>query len=126
MDVWTAPRRSLRAPGDDPYEYGMSVRFFDPSIQAWRSTWVGPVRHLVHPFIARQVEDEIVLEGSFEPGSLIRWIFSEITETSFRWRNIASPDDGATWTTVQQMAARRVDKEPETGPPGTDTNSGNV
>ena len=108
MDVWTAPRRSLRASSDDPYEYGASLRFFDPTIQAWRSTWIGPVRHLVRPFIARQVANEIVLEGSFEPGCLTRWIFSEITETTFRWRNIESRDNGETWTTVQEMAARRV------------------
>jgi len=108
MDVWTAPRRSLRVAGDEPYEYGASLRFFDPTIDAWRSTWIGPVRHLVHPFIARQVEDEIVLEGSFEQGCLIRWVFSEVSETSFRWRNIESQDDGKTWTIVQEMAARRA------------------
>ena len=68
MDVWITPRRSLRGQAD-PYEYGASLRFFDPTIQAWRSTWIGPVRHLVRPFIAQQVGDEIFLEGSFEPGS---------------------------------------------------------
>ena len=107
MDVWTAPRRSLRGQAE-PYEYGATLRFYDPTIQAWRSTWIGPVRHLVRPFIARQVEDEIILEGSFSQGSHTRWIFSQITATSFHWRNIESCDDGATWTTVQEMAAQRT------------------
>ena len=107
MDVWITPRRSLRGQAD-PYEYGATLRFFDPTIQAWRSTWIGPVRHLVRAFIARQVGDEIILEGSSEQGNRIRWIFSQITPTSFRWRNVESSDDGATWTKVQEMAAQRA------------------
>lgn len=107
MDVWITPRRSLRDQAD-PYEYGATLRFFDPTIQAWRSTWIGPMRHLVRPFIAQLVGDEIILEGSFAQGNLTRWIFSQVTATSFRWRNIESSDDGATWTTVQEMAAQRA------------------
>jgi hypothetical protein len=110
MDVWITPRRSLRDSAA-PYEYGATVRFFDPALQAWRSTWIGPMRHLVRPFIARQVGDEIVLEGSFAPGNLTRWIFSQITATSFSWRNMESSDEGATWTVVQVMVARRASPE---------------
>ncbi|MBA2285280.1 MAG: hypothetical protein H0W02_07355 [Ktedonobacteraceae bacterium] len=110
LDVWTAPRRSLRGQAD-PYEYGATLRFFDPTIQAWRSTWIGPVRHLVLPFIGRQEKDEIILEGSFTPGSRTRWIFSHITSTSFHWRNQESDDDGASWRAVQEMVAQRVSKD---------------
>ena len=110
MDVWITPRRLLRRQGD-PYEYGATLRFFDPTIQAWRSTWIGPVRHLVQPFIARQVDDEIILEGSFAPGNQTRWIFSHITPTSFDWRNLESSDDGATWRCVQKMAAQRASRK---------------
>ena len=68
MDVWIAPPRS--EPSETGrYEYGASLRYYDESIDAWRSTWIGPVRHLVRPFIARQVGSEIILEGSFEPGT---------------------------------------------------------
>ena len=108
MDVWITPRRSLRGQAD-PYEYGATLRFFDPTLQAWRSTWIGPMNQVVRPFIARQMEDEIILEGSFTPGSLTRWIFSQITPTSFHWRNIVSSDNGATWITVQEMAAWRAE-----------------
>ena len=107
MDVWITPRRSLSAQAD-PYEYGATLRFFDPTIQAWRSTWIGLVRHLVRAFIARQVEDGIILEGSFAPGCRTRWIFSQITATSFHWHNLGSSDDGSTWTIMQEMTAQRV------------------
>ena len=106
MDVWITPRRSLRGRAD-LYEYGATLRFFDPTLHAWRSTWIGPVRHLVRTFIARQVGQEIILEGTFEDRR-IRWIFSQITPTSFRWRNMESADEGSTWTTVQEMSAQRA------------------
>jgi hypothetical protein len=112
MDVWITPRRSLRDQ-TNAYEYGATLRFFDPALQAWRSTWIGPMRHLVRPFIARQVGDEIILEGGFEPGNQVRWIFSQITPTSFRWRNMESSDDGVTWTIVQEMAAQRAHPQHE-------------
>lgn len=107
VDVWIAPRRSRREAAGLG-EWGMTVRFFDPAINAWRSTWHGPGRGLVLPFVARPVGDEIVLEGSFEEGNVTRWIFSEITPARFSWRAIESADGGTTWVTVQQMAARRV------------------
>jgi hypothetical protein len=107
MDVWIAPRRSLQS-AKEPYEYGATVRFYDTSIAAWRSTWIGPVRNLVRPFIAREVNDEIVLEGSFGSGSLTRWVFSDILATSFQWRNIESEDNGKTWKTIQRMSARKM------------------
>jgi hypothetical protein len=107
MDVWIAPRRSSRGASTGG-EYGVSVRIFDPCLDAWRSTWIGPARGVVKPFIARAMGSEIVLEGRFADDRLERWIFSDIAATHFRWRYIASTDDGATWTTVQEMAARRM------------------
>ncbi len=107
MDVWIAPRRSLRG-ATESGEYGVTVRIFEPAIDAWRSTWIGPARGAVKPFIARQVGDEIVLDGRFGADRLERWIFSDIAPTGFRWRYVASDDGGSTWTTVQEMAARRA------------------
>ncbi len=106
MDVWIAPRRSEQA-ASSRYEYGASLRFYDEAIDAWRSTWIGPVRHLVRPFIARQAGSEIVLEGGFAPGNLTRWIFSDVKPSAFRWRNIESNDEGKTWTEIQRMTATR-------------------
>ncbi len=106
MDVWIAPCRSMQG-SKEPYEYGATIRFYDTNINAWRSTWIGPVRNLVRPFIAREMNGEIVLEGSFALGSLTRWIFSEIRADSFQWRNMESVDDGQTWKTVQRMSGRR-------------------
>jgi hypothetical protein len=108
IDVWIVPCRAKR-PADSaepPGEYGMSVRFYDPQIEAWRSTWHGPVNRVVIPFIARQVGDDMVLERA-EGGETTRWIFTEITPNSFRWMNIISSDAGRSWTLRQDMRAVR-------------------
>jgi hypothetical protein len=106
-DVWIAPRRSLRSSAEH-YDYGATLRFFDPTIQAWRVTWIGPERHVVLPFIGRQVGDEIILEGSFAEREQTCWIFSDITATSFHWRAMESNDGGVTWTKVMEMVGRRA------------------
>lgn len=77
-DVWIVPPRSQRPPEGQVFgEYGVTLRFYDPGMGAWRSTWHGPVNGIVWPFIARQIGEEMVLERSQEDGSLSRWIFSE-------------------------------------------------
>jgi len=89
----------------------VTVRIFDPALDAWRSTWIGPVKAIVKPFIALLPGDEIALDGQFAQGRNERWIFSVITPAAFRWRYVASDDGGVTWTTVHEMAARRVTGE---------------
>ena len=63
------------------------MRFPDPDGDGWRSTWIGPRAGIVRPFIARPVGDEIILAGSFADGVETRWVFSDITDDSFAWRN---------------------------------------
>jgi len=36
QDVWIVPSRGQR--GQDDYEYGTSIRFYDPALGGWRST----------------------------------------------------------------------------------------
>ena len=104
-DVWICPPRT--ADGASPGEHGLTVRFYDEALGAWRSTWIGPGREVVRQFVARAEGDGIVLSGTFDDGAL-RWAFSDITPTSFRWRNEVSHDGGATWRVQQTFAARRA------------------
>ena len=107
-DVWMVPPHAERRTTEPaPGEYGMTLRFYDPRLGAWRSTWHGPVNGVVWPFIAREVGDEMVLERTDEQGELVRWIFSDISDDSFRWRAVRSADDGGTWRVEQTMAATR-------------------
>jgi len=104
-DVWTVPPRTERD-GAPPLEYGVTVRFYDAELGAWRVVWCGPVRGRQIVFVARPRGDEVVLEGR-EGDERVEWIFSEIGADAFRWRAQTSRDDGATWSVVQEMRARR-------------------
>jgi len=105
QDIWIVPPRSERHNHQDPYEYGTSLRFFDPALGAWRSTWIGPSQRAVHVFIARQSGDEVVLETELEDTGRMSWIFSGITDTNFTWRNQRETATG--WLLTQEFQARR-------------------
>ena len=109
QDVWIAPKRDLRSlMPDAPGDYGATIRFYDAKIDAWRSTWIGPIKGKVIPFIARQIGDEIVLEGKLETGTEVKWIFLEIEKESFRWRYLESNDGWRSERKVQEMFCRRT------------------
>ncbi len=86
---------------------GTTVRFYDPKIDAWHSVWLAPSQPAVKTFIGRAVGSEIVLEGRNERGNRIRWVFSDISRDSFRWRGeeLRSPPDG--WVLYEEMHLRR-------------------
>jgi len=86
---------------------GTTIRFYDQKIDAWHSIWISPTQAVVKTFVGRQVGDEIVLEGRTAEGYPLRWIFSEITPNSFRWRAEETRDNGKTWTLREEMQIRR-------------------
>lgn len=108
QDVLTGPplaeRRRTGAPAR---EYGSTMRVYDPRIDAWHVTWFAPVRGDAVHLTARAAGDEIVLEGRDDDGDLNRWVFSEITPSTFRWTGYVSKDGGDTWFLVEEMRARR-------------------
>ena len=69
-------------------------------------TWTGVLRQQALEFVGRQVGDEIVLEEQ-NADRPTRWIYSEITADSFRWRNESSADGGKSWRLDQEMRVRR-------------------
>lgn len=113
-DLWMVPSRAERGSSEPPPgEYGLSLRFYDARIGAWRSTWHGPVHGIVWPFVAREIGDEMVLERTDDAGHLVRWIFADVREASFRWRAVKSADGGRTWRLEQTMEATR--RKPSAG-----------
>ncbi|MGH9163117.1 MAG: hypothetical protein ACRD2X_24410, partial [Vicinamibacteraceae bacterium] len=110
QDVWIVPKRGRGRAHAEQYEYGSTVRIYDPAADAWHVNWHGPLRQNFQHFIARQVGDEIVLTGGNAGGLPMRWIFSGIQPTSFDWRAEVSSDNGATWVIVQTLHAKRTRK----------------
>jgi hypothetical protein len=103
-DVWICPSRADRG-ADRSGEWGLSLRFYDPAIRAWRSTWHGPRRGLVLPFTARPTGDGILLTARADDVEH-RWVFSDLTAEAFRWRREETAPDG-TATVRQRFEATR-------------------
>lgn len=105
QDVWVVPPRKFRSEQSSLYEYGTSVRFFDPAIKAWRSTWIGPMHGVVRTFIARRSGDEVVLETPEAEVQRLRWSFSDISANTFNWRNEIWED--SQWRCQQKFVCKR-------------------
>jgi hypothetical protein len=106
QDVWRVPKNPADAPAGLGGFYGTTIRFYDPKIDAWRSTWMNPPGR-VSRFIGRPDEDGIVLECIDTDRAPERWSFRDITPNSFRWVGEASSDGGKTWVQDEEMLATR-------------------
>jgi hypothetical protein len=105
QDVWTVPSSGQAATAVRPF-CGTTLRFYDPLIDAWRSTWIDPLNGRVRRFLGHPDGDDIVLDGlDDEPAE--RWAFRDITPNSFRWTGEVSHDGGKAWHLDEQMLARR-------------------
>lgn len=110
QDLWIVPPRDERRV-DTPRElnrYGTTLRVFDPLLRAWRVTWINPVSGVETRLVGRHVGDDIVQEGMQPDGSIWRWSFCEITDTSFHWVSHSSKDGGTTWTPHTEFFATRA------------------
>jgi hypothetical protein len=105
QDVWKVPAAGPPPPGLRPF-YGTTLRFYDPAITAWRSTWIDPLNGRVRRFIGRPEGGDIVLEG-LDDDPPERWGFRDITPDSFRWTGEVSGDGRRTWRLDEQMFIRR-------------------
>jgi hypothetical protein len=110
QDVWIMPWRSVRTVGPDKINnmYGTTLRVWDPSIQAWRITWINPVSGHREEQVGRRSGKDIVQMGTRPDGTATRWMFTEITPHSFHWIGEALQPDGKTWKLEGEFRANRV------------------
>jgi uncharacterized damage-inducible protein DinB len=109
QDVWIMPRRADRtaAPDRTANMFGTTLRVWDPSIQAWRVTWINPVTGARDELVGRRVGEDVVQVGRHADGTPIRWSFTEVTPDSFHWLGEVLEPDGRTWTVQGEFRARR-------------------
>lgn len=108
QDVWIVPPRGSRGTESD-YEYGTSVRFYDPDIGAWQSTWIGPMHRVVRTFTARRIDARVLLETVPGTEPRLRWSFLDIAESAFAWTN--EVHENGVWRTQQTFEARRRERD---------------
>lgn len=110
QDVWIVPVRAARRPDlpETGNRYGTTLRVYDPRAGVWRVTWINPVTGVRNDLVGRQQGDEILQEGTQPDGSLIRWVFSDVTEDSFHWRGESSADGGKSWRLEAEFLGRRA------------------
>lgn len=107
QDIWIVPGRGQSGEGKPPLAFhGSTVRFYDPKIAAWRSTWIDPVKGRVRFFTGKSVDGDIVLLSD-EDDPQLRWRFADIKPDSFIWRAEISHDGGVTWDFGELMYATR-------------------
>jgi hypothetical protein len=86
--------------------HGTTVRFYDPAIGAWRSTWMEPYHARVRRFIGRRDGDGIVLLSD-EDEPQLRWRFTDVTPDGFTWIGELSRDGGSSWQHDETMRVTR-------------------
>ena len=97
QDVWILPG----------IFYGITLRVYDPAIDAWHILWSDPLKQLYTRQTARAEGADIVQIGQSDSGVPMRWRFIDITPDSFRWLGERSGDGGATWWVQADFLARR-------------------
>lgn len=111
QDIWIVPGRGESGEGQPQFAFhGSTIRFYDETIDAWRSTWVEPVNGRVRRFIGRLVDENIVLLSD-EDEPQLRWTFTNIKSDSFTWVGEISTDGGSTWEVEEVMNASRKEHE---------------
>lgn len=101
QDVWCTQKggRLLAA--------GTTLRYFDPEIDAIRCVWLAPGIPVLQHFIARQIDDEIVLESQNREKAE-KWTYSRITPHSFSWRAEERMPEAEDWTLTEEMWVTRL------------------
>lgn len=104
---------------------GTSVRFFNSRSKLWRVVFVSPAYGGLITMQGGAEGDRIVLRGVDDEGSILRWSFNEIKESSFIWRGEKSRDDGQTWKLEEEhhMKRRAPDRLSHRGNTKTKTNA---
>jgi hypothetical protein len=110
QDVWIMPPRNARHSGLGPENnmYGTTLRIWDPSIAAWRVTYLNPATGQRDELIGRRIGNDIIQVGTHRDGTPIRWNFTEITPDSFHWTGEALEPDSVAWRLEAKFYGRRI------------------
>jgi hypothetical protein len=102
QDVFIVPARSERDPQPDA-EYGTTLRIYNPQSESW-DIFYGCTGTAIQ-LTGKKMGNEIVLVECRD--GKMRYIFSDIRPTSFKWRKECMGDAGE-WVVVARIVAERT------------------
>src|SRR5580698_10620190 len=105
QDVWIMPRERKQV--GERNMYGTTLRVWDPSLQAWRITWVNPVSMHREEQVGRWSGRDVLQIGCRWDVTPTRWSYTEITADSFHWLVEALLKDGKTWKLEGEFRGQR-------------------
>jgi hypothetical protein len=109
QDLFIFPGRVDRQAGR-PREgdrYGCTVRLFDHSNRLWRVYWFNPADEKTSGELRAHRDGEgIALSGELWDGTIVRWAYRHITQTSFRYRAEKQLADGS-WQLYLELDGTR-------------------
>ncbi len=103
QDLFIVPSRAERLRNKQPdAEYGTTLRIFNPKTMVW-DIFYGCMGEAIR-LTAQKVDDDIILiENTTEK---MRYVFSDITTSSFLWRK-DKMNESNEWQTVAKVMAER-------------------
>lgn len=106
QDLFIVPSRVERLQNKQPdAEYGTTLRIYNPKTMEW-DIFYGCMGEAIR-LTARKVDEDIILtENTTEK---MRYVFSNITTSSFLWRKERINEKGE-WQTVAKVTAKRKDE----------------
>ncbi|EKU88183.1 hypothetical protein [Bacteroides oleiciplenus] len=106
QDVFIVPSRTERLMDIQPdASYGTTIRIFNPTTLAWDVFWGEPGESV--RLEACRVGDEIVLTEITRQS--LKWIFSDITDTSFVWKRVRKQEDGNWRLEAKALGTRKTE-----------------
>ncbi|KUL44210.1 MULTISPECIES: hypothetical protein [Streptomyces violaceusniger group] len=91
---------------------GLTLRLYDPAADAWSLYWASKRTGTLFPPVTGRFEPDGtgVFHGDDEHlgrGVKVRFVWSEVTETTAHWEQAFSVDEGRTWITNWHMHMTR-------------------
>ena len=103
QDLFIVPSREERLQNNQPdAEYGTTLRIFNPQAEVW-DIFYGCMGEAIRLTAYKESNEIILIENTTKK---MRYVFSDITTSSFLWRKERMNEDNK-WQTVAKVSAER-------------------
>ena len=86
----------------------MLMRVFDESNGIWKVVWVHPPSGTLNTYTGSFSDDGGVVLHNDPDGVPTRWVFSDVTRTTFLWEGFTKDTPDSDWRMDQRMTGQRT------------------